>query len=262
MLISLFVINACGQQSDDKLVIDKNPPPPMTWDDSVSYFIGSTIGESIAADSLNIRYEYYIKGIEDKRQHNKKPLMTDEEVRAFGIKFQRKMVAREAQKRQAEEAKLKKEAAENIVKAKKFLEENKKKPGVIETKSGLQYKILKEGNGKKPEPNDMITFHLRAWNMDGVKFDDSYERKEPITLPLQDGLFPGWLEAFKMMKVGSKWKLWLPPDLAFGEKGLEGQVGPNSVVTFEIELLKIGGKQPPPVNLNQQGMQPPPNMNQ
>ena len=126
------------------------------------------------------------------------------------------------------------------------------------TASGMQYKILKEGNGKKPVDNDLITFHLRAYDMDGNKFDDSYERDKPIQLPVQQGLLPGWLEALKMMKVGSKWKIWLPPELAFGDRGLPGQIPPQYVTIFEIELLSIDGKQPPPADLNQQGSQPPP----
>ncbi len=260
LILAFTTITACDKQSGDKLILDKNPPPPMTWVDSVSYFIGSEIGKTIAADSLEINYEYYIKAIEDRRQGNQNLLMSDDELRAFGIVFQRKMMAREEKRRQMETAKMKKEAAENIIKAKKFLEENKKKPGVKVTKSGLQYKILKEGDGKMPETNDFITIHIRAWDMDGNKFDDSYERGQTISLPLDENLFKGWSEALKMMKVGSKWKLWLPPDIAFGEEGLPGQVPPNSAVVFEIELLEIGGKQPPPVNLNQPGgMQPPPN---
>jgi FKBP-type peptidyl-prolyl cis-trans isomerase len=258
VLISISMISACGQQSGgNNIVIKKNPPPPKTWDDSVSYYIGSLVGESLAADSININYNYYIKAIEDKRNGGE-PLISEEAIRGIGMKFQQIMNANQAQKEQAEQERLQKDGKVNLEKSKKFLESNKNKPGVKTTASGMQYKVLKKGTGKKPVDDDLISFHLRAYDMDGNKFDDSYERGKPVQLPIQAGLLPGWFEALKMMEVGSKWKIWLPPELAFGERGLPGQIPPQYVTIFEIELLSIDGKQPPPADLNQQGTQPPP----
>ncbi len=258
LIISIALISACGQQGGNNIVIKKNPPPPATWDDSLSYYIGSLVGESLAADSLKINYDYYIKAIEDKKNGGE-PLLKDEVVKKIGMAFQEFMTKRQAEKQKAEQEKMEKDGAVNLEKSKKFLAENKTKPGVITTASGMQYKVLKEGNGKKPVKDDLISFHMKAYDMDGKKFDDSYERGKPIQLPIQEGLLPGWLEAFKMMKTGSKWKVWLPPNLAFGEKGLPGQIPPQYVTYYEFELISIDGKQPPPANLNQQGgMQPPP----
>ena len=135
-------------------------------------------------------------------------------------------------------------ASEAKAKGEKFRAENKKRKGVKETKSGIQYEILKEGKGEKPKATDKVTVHYHGTLTDGTVFDSSVKRGEPATFPL-NGVIKGWTEIVQMMPVGSKWKVVIPPELAYGERGAGGTIGPNETLVFEIELLSIN-KQPPP----------------
>ncbi|NPA38091.1 MAG: FKBP-type peptidyl-prolyl cis-trans isomerase [Chlorobi bacterium] len=132
-------------------------------------------------------------------------------------------------------------AKANLEKGKKFLEENKKKEGVIETESGLQYEILKEGNGPKPKLTDKVKCHYKGTLIDGTQFDSSYDRGKPAVFNV-NGVIKGWTEALQMMPVGSKWKLYIPADLAYGKRGSEPKIGPNETLIFEVELLEINPK--------------------
>ncbi len=139
------------------------------------------------------------------------------------------------------DGKKKEMAAENLKKGQKFLEENKKKPGVKVTDSGLQYEILKKGNGKIPGLKDKVKCNYKGTLINGKVFDSSYDRGEPATFGV-DRVIKGWTEALQMMPVGSKWKLYIPSDLAYGERGAGADIGPNEVLIFEIELLDIEPK--------------------
>ena len=119
-----------------------------------------------------------------------------------------------------------------------YLSENANKEGVITTESGLQYEILKEGEGKKPSANDQVTVHYHGTLIDGTVFDSSVDRGEPATFPV-NGVIPGWVEALQLMNTGSKWKLTIPANLAYGERGAGGIIGPNTTLIFEVELIKI-----------------------
>jgi len=136
------------------------------------------------------------------------------------------------------EGKTKEMAVENLKKGQKFLEENKKKPGVKVTDSGLQYEILKKGTGKVPGLKDKVKCNYKGTLIDGTVFDSSYDRGKPATFGV-DRVIKGWTEALQMMPVGSKWKLYIPSDLAYGERGAGKDIGPNEVLIFEIELLDI-----------------------
>ncbi len=241
LLTGITLMSACGQQGN-KIVV-KDLPQPKTWQDTISYFIGKEVGKQLAHDSLQLNYDYYIKAIDDQ-MHGKISYLSEEDWQKVSMKFQKMIEQKNIEAQAIEDAKQKALGNKNLVLSKKFLEENKKKSGIIETASGIQYKILKDGNGKKPVKGDMISFHVRAFDMNEKKFDDSYERKEPIQLPLEDGILTGWIEVLQMMKVGSKWKIWLPPSLAFGENGLPGMVEPQMVTIWEIELISIDGKAP------------------
>ncbi|WP_321285505.1 FKBP-type peptidyl-prolyl cis-trans isomerase [uncultured Sunxiuqinia sp.] len=127
---------------------------------------------------------------------------------------------------------------ENLEEGLKFLSENREKEGVIETASGLQYTILEEGDGEKPSPADQVKCHYHGTLIDGSVFDSSVQRGEPATFPV-NGVIPGWVEALQMMTTGSKWRLFVPSDLAYGERGAGGAIGPNSTLIFEVELLEI-----------------------
>ena len=142
----------------------------------------------------------------------------------------------------AEKEKMK--GQENVAKGKAFLEENKKKAGVQTTASGMQYIVMKEGTGAKPGLNDKVTTHYHGTVIDGTVFDSSVERGQPASFPVS-GVIPGWTEALQMMPVGSKWKLFLPSELAYGERGAGGKIGPNSVLVFEVELLSIDAPDAP-----------------
>ncbi len=121
---------------------------------------------------------------------------------------------------------------------KKFLEENAKKEGVVVLPSGLQYKVIKMGDGPKPSKDDKVTTHYHGTLIDGTVFDSSVERNEPATFPV-GGVIPGWVEALQMMPVGSKWKLFVPSDLAYGDRGAGPKIGPGATLIFDVELLKI-----------------------
>lgn len=123
--------------------------------------------------------------------------------------------------------------------SKKFLEDNKKKEGVVELPSGLQYKVLKQGTGPKPVPSDTVTVHYTGKLVDGSVFDSSVERNEPATFPVSM-VIPGWTEALQLMPVGSKWTLFIPSSLGYGEQGAGGIIPPNATLIFDVELLSIG----------------------
>ena len=119
-----------------------------------------------------------------------------------------------------------------------FLEENAKKDGIQMTGSGLQYRILKEGEGPKPKIEDMVTVHYKGTFIDGTEFDNSYDKGEPQSFQT-DGVIKGWTEVLQMMQVGSRWEVFVPPDLAYGRRGLGGKIPPNKVLVFEMELVSI-----------------------
>jgi len=144
-----------------------------------------------------------------------------------------KKKAREVQMRKIQE-----QIVANAQESEKFLEENKKKEGVKTTESGLQYKVLKEGDGTAPGPEDFVTVHYRGTFIDGKEFDNSYSKGEPIRVQA-DGVIKGWTEALPMMKTGSKWQLYVPPDLGYGRGGFGQKIPPNKVLVFEIELLSV-----------------------
>lgn len=132
-------------------------------------------------------------------------------------------------------------AEANLKAGEEFLAENGKRPEVVTTESGLQYEVLTEGNGIKPTVDDAVTVHYTGKLIDGTVFDSSIERGEPITFGVTQ-VIPGWVEALQLMSVGSKWRLYIPSDLAYGSRGAGGVIGPNSTLIFDVELLEVPGK--------------------
>lgn len=126
----------------------------------------------------------------------------------------------------------------NLAEGEKFLQANKTKEGVVILPDGLQYKILKAGNGPKPVASDLVTVHYKGTFVDGKEFDSSYKRGQPATFPV-NAVIPGWVEALQLMPVGSKWMLYIPSNLAYGAAGAPGAVGPNKMLIFEVELISI-----------------------
>jgi len=133
-----------------------------------------------------------------------------------------------------------KAAASNKVEGERYLAANKTRPGVVTLPSGLQYKVVKQGNGPKPKATDTVTVHYEGKLIDGTVFDSSLKRGEPASFPV-NGVIAGWTEALQLMPVGSTWQLYIPSELAYGERPRPGgPIGPNAVLTFEVQLLKIG----------------------
>ncbi|WP_339730372.1 FKBP-type peptidyl-prolyl cis-trans isomerase [uncultured Gimesia sp.] len=196
----------------------------------VSYGIGYNLGQNLLKDQLELDPQILVKGIMDAMT-KQKPQMTEDEIRATLIAFQQEL-------RQQQEAKMKKAQAENIAKGKQFLAANAKKEGVKTTKSGLQYKVINKGTGKTPGQNDKVTTHYRGTLTNGKEFDSSYKRNQPATFPVS-GVISGWTEALQLMKEGDKWQLFIPSDLAYGQRGSGPDIGPNEVLIFDIELLKV-----------------------
>jgi FKBP-type peptidyl-prolyl cis-trans isomerase FklB len=171
-----------------------------------------------------------MKGFRDQSSGGKL-LMTEEDMRATLNAYQGEMMQKRAQAMKAA-------GEENKKIGDAFLAENKKKEGVVALPSGLQYKILKAGDGRKPTDADMVECHYRGLLINGTEFDSSYRTGKPATFKVT-GLIAGWTEALKLMPAGSKWQLFIPPQLAYGERGAGRDIGPNATLTFELELLSV-----------------------
>lgn len=199
--------------------------------DSISYLIGYNIGENIKAQGIDdLKPEILASAIADVMKDNPSPL----DMTAGQMVIERYMMEKQNQEMKKRESK----GVENLAKGEKFLEENKTKPGVITTESGLQYEILTEGNGESPKETDIVETHYTGTLIDGKVFDSSVQRGQPVRFPV-NGVIPGWTEALLLMKPGAKWKLYLPSRLAYGERGAGNDIGPNEVLIFEVELLSV-----------------------
>lgn len=197
-------------------------PALETDADKVSYGLGMMIGERVLNQYGDIDYDLLLQGI--KAQQTGETLLTIEEAQ----------VVLQAQQTQASEAK----AAEAGEVGKTYLAENAAREGVTVTDSGLQYETLQEGDGAKPTLEDTVTVHYVGTLLDGSEFDSSIARGEPASFPLK-GVIPGWTEGLQLMSVGSKYRLVIPADLAYGERGAGQSIGPGETLVFEVELLEI-----------------------
>jgi len=198
--------------------------------DKVSYSIGLDIGKSLKRQSIDVEENLLIQGLKDALS-GRKQLLNDEEAREVLTAYQKELVAKHTEEARIAGEKNKKEGEE-------FLAENKKKPGVVTLPDGLQYKILKEGTGKTPKATDTVVTNYRGTLINGKEFDSSYRRGRPATFPLNQAM-RGWTEALQLMKVGSKWQLFVPSELAYGPNGAGPDIGPNATLLFEVELLEI-----------------------
>jgi FKBP-type peptidyl-prolyl cis-trans isomerase FklB len=205
-------------------------PGLPTKKDQISYALGMNVGKGLHRESIDVDPNLVMQGLKDAMSGGK-TLMTDEQA-------QQTMMQLQSEVRDQEEAKRKASAETNAKKGEAFLAQNKTKPGVVALPSGLQYKIIKQGTGPKPTPNDVVTCNYRGTLIDGTEFDSSYKRGEPATFPVK-GVIKGWTEALQLMPVGSKFELVLPPDLAYGERGAGQDIGPNETLVFEVELMSI-----------------------
>ncbi len=198
--------------------------------DKVNYSIGMDIGNTLKRLSVDVNFDILVQGIRDVLSGNK-TLLTAQESRDIIIAFQKEMTAKQTER-------MKELGEKNKKEGETFLAENKIKEGVITRPSGLQYKVIKEGTGEMPKPTDTVTTHYSGTLIDATEFDSSYRRGQPATFKV-NGVIPGWTEALQMMKAGSKWRLFVPPHLAYGERGTGRDIGPNATLIFDVELLSI-----------------------
>ena len=199
--------------------------------DKVSYSIGLNIGLNLKKQNVSINPDTLALGLKDALTG--KPQMTDEQVKETMTAFEKEMIDKQ-----------KAVGVKNQADGEKFLAENKKKEGVKTTASGLQYKVIKEGSGAQPKETDTVMANYRGTLINGTEFDSSYKRGQPTTFPVS-GVIKGWTEALQMMKVGSKYQLFIPANLAYGERAMGPDIGPNSTLIFEVELVGIQGGQTP-----------------
>ncbi len=223
-LILASVVATANAATDDKKIILKDKTA------KVSYSIGIDIGKSFNEQSITLNEDAFLAGVRDGR-NAKKALMTDDEIRDTLLALQTEM----AEKHKAE---AKKVSMKNQADGSSFLEKNKKHDGIVTLPSGLQYKVITEGKGTKPKATDTVTTHYRGKLIDGSEFDSSYSRGEPVSFAV-NGVIPGWTEALQLMSPGSKWELFIPADLAYGEQGIGGTIPPHSALIFEVELISI-----------------------
>ena len=196
----------------------------------ISYVLGQEIGNSFKEAPVEIDLDIFIQGINDSLKNRKSPLDADE-TNQIKQEFSRQVQENRQKQMAAVSEKNREDGAA-------FLATNKNKEGVVTTDSGLQYKILNQGEGSKPKQSDKVTVHYRGTLLDGTEFDSSYKREKPATFQV-NGVIRGWTEALQLMSVGSKYRLFIPADLAYGNRGAGRKIGPNSMLIFDVELLGI-----------------------
>ncbi len=234
--IGLFFLSACARDGSSEThsagtttADDSEQTATASGDlssekDSVSYILGATIAKNLKNDGItDLNTGMFTKAMQDVFKGADLAISETESksfLQAYITKARQEVVAK------------------NLKKGEDFLAENKSKDGVVTLESGLQYQIMKEGDGAKPAATDKVKTHYHGTLIDGTVFDSSVDRGEPATFPI-NGVIPGWTEALQLMPVGSKWKLFIPANLAYGERGSPGGIGPNEALIFEVELLEI-----------------------
>lgn len=198
-------------------------PTLTTLKDSASYGLGILVAQNFKTQNIEINADLLQKGFNEVMRGEKTP---------FNDMMANQLIQKYMQREQA------KAFEPNRITGEKFLDENKKKEGVVTLPSGLQYQIMKAGDGPKPASTDKVKTHYHGTLIDGTVFDSSVQRGEPITFPVT-GVIPGWIEALQLMPVGSKWKLFIPQSLAYGSRGSGPTIKPYSALIFEVELLGI-----------------------
>jgi FKBP-type peptidyl-prolyl cis-trans isomerase FklB len=235
VLITGFFALQAGAQ--DKKVEAKTDAKPDK--EKISYAIGMNIGNSIKRQSIDVDVDTMAKAVKDVIAGNP-TTMTEQEAQQTMMEMNNQLRAKREEERKQLGEKNKKEGET-------FLAENAKKPDVKTTASGLQYKVITEGKGETPKSSDTVITHYRGRLIDGTEFDSSYKRNQPFEVTMSGGVIPGWIEALKLMPVGSKWEVYIPSNLAYGESG-RGNIPPNATLIFELEVIGI---KPKPAESNQ-----------
>ncbi len=198
--------------------------------DKLSYVVGTQIGGSLQQIKDEVDLELVIEALRDSLA-GKEPRLSQEQAMEVQRSFAEKMQAKQA-------AKMQELATTNKAEGEAFLAKNKSVSGVKSTESGLQYQVVKQGEGPKPAETDTVKVHYVGTLLDGTKFDSSVDRGQPAQFAL-NAVIPGWTEALQLMPVGSKYTLWIPAELGYGDRGTPGPIGPNATLKFEVELLEI-----------------------
>jgi len=226
----LIMLAACSQQAEVKQT--KSTELQLDNDNAkLSYAIGMDIGMSVKSLKADLDRTALLAAITDRLDGGNLKLSEEEAAKAKQAFFKKQAAARAATQKAA--------GAKNKADGAKFLAENGKKKGVTTTKSGLQYEVIKSGDGAKPKATDKVTVHYRGTLIDGTEFDSSYKRGQPVTFPL-NGVIKGWTEGVQLMSVGSTFKFVIPSELAYGPNGAGPKIGPDSVLAFDVELISIG----------------------
>jgi len=205
-------------------------PELKTDKEKLSYSIGMDIGGNLKRGSVEVDPDVLAKGLKDTYGGGK-TILTEDEARKTITDFQKTLMAKQAET-------MHKLGEKNKADGEKFLAENGKKEGVKTLPSGLQYREIAPGNGKSPKAADTVTTHYKGTLIDGTEFDSSYKRGQPATFKVS-GVIPGWTEALQLMKEGAKWQLFVPSNLAYGERGAGRDIGPNATLIFEVELVSV-----------------------
>lgn len=227
--LGLMLVNCTTTK---KAVPKAEPFSLKTFQDSISYALGIKSGESFRDMPSGIfNLSVFEKGLQESFKDSVAIQLDDEATRMLLQKLSDTMMKVEKAKR---EAQIEANKAEGVA----FLEENGKKPNVVTTESGLQYEVLSEGTGEKPGPGDRVEVHYEGKLLDGTVFDSSYKRGKPLVFGVSQ-VINGWTEGLQLMSVGSKYRLFIPADLAYGERGAGQDIGPFSTLIFDVELLKV-----------------------
>jgi FKBP-type peptidyl-prolyl cis-trans isomerase len=207
-----------------------------TQKDKLSYALGMNLGSSLHKEKLEVDPAIVLRGLKDALASGKM-LLTEDEARATLTQLQTEVRSKQQEKMKVAGEMSKKEGVA-------FLAANKTKEGVVILPSGLQYKILTAGTGPKPTASDTVVCNYRGTLISGTEFDSSYKRGQPASFPV-NGVIKGWTEALQLMPVGSKWQLFVPAELGYGDRGAGADIGPGATLIFEVELLSIQGKDKP-----------------
>jgi len=228
--ITALIVISTGLYACDNMNNTSKSVTLETLEQKASYSFGVDVATRLRQQGVDLDINALNQGISDAYTAKELALSAEESAQAK-IDFQTQL--RDAMNKQQAES-----GAENIAAGKAFLAENAKKPGVITTDSGLQYKIISSGDGKQPTENDTVTTHYKGTLIDGREFDSSYKRDAPASFPVK-GVIKGWTEALQLMHIGDKWQLFIPSDLAYGPSKRSELIEANSTLIFEIELLSI-----------------------
>lgn len=224
-LLASGVILCSGAQV---FAADKEEKEMTTEKEKISYALGYNIGQNLKRD-FEVDLDAFFKGVTESQEG--KNSLSEEEMKQTMTAFQNKM-------REKQMVQMKASSEANKAAGEAFLKENKGKEGIVTLESGLQYKVITQGKGEKPDASATVKCHYKGTTIDGKEFDSSYKREQPASFKV-GGVIKGWTEALQLMSVGSKWMLYIPSDLAYGDRGAGQAIAPGSTLIFEVELLDI-----------------------